>query len=46
MIASQLEKSWEAALERVRRCEQRVAAFDQEQDAAPAPNLDGLAEDL
>ncbi len=46
LIASQLEKSWEAALERVRRCEQRLAAFDQEQDAAPTPELRGLAEDL
>ncbi len=46
LIAAQLEKSWEAALERVRRCEQRLAAFDQERDAAPTPDLAGLAEDL
>lgn len=29
LIAAQLEKSWEAALQRVRRCEQRLEAFDQ-----------------
>ena len=46
LIAAQLEKSWEATLQRVRGCEQRLQAFDQQQSAAPAPDLSGLAEDL
>jgi len=46
LIAAQLEKSWEAALQRVRQCEQRLHAFDHAQSAAPPPDLAGLAEDL
>jgi excisionase family DNA binding protein len=46
LIAAQLEKNWEATLQRVRRCEERLAAFDQSQASIPAPNLDGLADDL
>jgi len=46
LIAAQLEKSWEATLQRVRGCEQRLQAFDQQQSAAPTPDLAGLAEDL
>lgn len=46
LIAAQLEKSWEAALQRVRRCERRLEGFDQRHSAATAPDLAGLAEDL
>lgn len=46
MIAAQLEKSWEATLQRVRRCEQHLEKFDQMHSAATAPDLAGLAEDL
>lgn len=46
LIAAQLEKSWEAALQRVRRCEQRLDTFDQAQASAPTPDLAGLADDL
>lgn len=46
LIAAQLEKSWEAALQRVRRCEERLDAFDQAQASAPPPDLAGLADDL
>lgn len=46
LIAAQLEKSWEAALQRVRRCEERLDAFDQAQARAPTPDLTGLADDL
>lgn len=46
LIAAQLEKSWEAALQRVRHCEQRLDAFDQTQASAPVPDLAGLADDL
>ncbi|MGH8864517.1 MAG: recombinase family protein [Burkholderiales bacterium] len=46
LIAAQLEKSWEAALRRVRTCEQRLDAIEQVQAAADRPDLAGLAEDL
>ena len=46
LIAAQLEKSWETALQRVRQCEQRLQAFDQVQTAVAAPDLVGLANDL
>ena len=46
LIAAQLEKSWETALQRVRQCEQRLQAFDQAQTAVAAPDLVGLANDL
>ncbi len=46
LIAAQLEKSWEAALQRVLACEQRLNAVEQAQSSAARPDLAGLAEDL
>ncbi len=46
LIAAQLEKSWEDALQRVRRCEQRLEEFDRVQAEMPTPDLTGLADDL
>jgi DNA invertase Pin-like site-specific DNA recombinase len=46
LIAAQLEKSWEAALQRVRLCEQRLDATERTLSAAPSPDLNGLAQDL
>jgi DNA invertase Pin-like site-specific DNA recombinase len=46
LIAAQLEKSWEAALQRVRSCEQRLDATERTLSAVAAPDLDGLAQDL
>jgi len=46
LIAAQLEKSWEDALQRVRRCEQRLEEFDRVQGEMPTPDLTGLADDL
>ncbi len=46
LIAAQLEKSWEGALQRVRHCEQRMDSFDRAQSVVPPPDLAGLAEDL
>jgi excisionase family DNA binding protein len=45
LIAAQLEKSWESALQRVVACEQRLDAVEQAQSSAK-PDLAGLAEDL
>ena len=45
LIAAQLEKSWEGALQRVLACEQRLNALEQAQ-SCERPNLTGLAEDL
>jgi DNA invertase Pin-like site-specific DNA recombinase len=46
LIAAQLEKAWEAALQRVEACRQRLDGM-REQDAATAyPDLAGLADDL
>ena len=45
LIAAQLEKSWESALQRVLACEQRLDAVDQAQSSS-RPDLAGLAEDL
>jgi excisionase family DNA binding protein len=45
LIAAQLEKSWEGALQRVLACEQRLNAVEQAQSSA-RPDLAGLAEDL
>jgi excisionase family DNA binding protein len=45
LIAAQLEKSWEGALQRVLACEQRLNAVAQAQSSA-RPDLAGLAEDL
>jgi hypothetical protein len=45
LIAAQLEKSWETALQHVLACEQRLNAVEQKQ-ATTKPDLSGLAEDL
>ena len=45
LIAAQLEKSWETALQRVLACEQRLNTVEQKQ-ASSKPDLSGLAEDL
>lgn len=45
LIAAQLEKSWETALQRVLACEQRLKTVEQKQ-ASSKPDLSGLAEDL
>jgi DNA invertase Pin-like site-specific DNA recombinase len=46
LIAAQLEKSWEATLQRVQDCEARLAAIVRQNVAAPTPDFMGLAEDL
>jgi hypothetical protein len=46
LIAAQLEKSWESALQRVRLCEQRLDATERSLSAEPSPDLEGLAQDL
>jgi DNA invertase Pin-like site-specific DNA recombinase len=46
LIAAQLEKSWEATLQRVQACEARVAAFDHARPSDLTPDFAGLAEDL
>ena len=45
LIAAQLEKSWEGALQRVLACEQHLNAIEQVR-ASTKPDLTGLAEDL
>ncbi|MDO9074166.1 MAG: recombinase family protein [Rubrivivax sp.] len=45
LIAAQLEKSWESALQRVLACEKRLNAVQQAQ-SSERPDLAGLAEDL
>jgi len=46
LIAAQLEKSWEAALNRVQTCEQQLANLQLSQSEAEQPDFRGLAEDL
>lgn len=46
LIAAQLEKSWEATLQRVADCEARLAALDNPDPAPPTPDFTGLAQDL
>lgn len=46
LIAAQLEKSWEAALQRLRLCEERLVELEHEQVSAKPPDFSGLAEDL
>ena len=46
LIAAQLEKSWEATLQRVQDCEARLATLDRPNPAPPIPDFTGLAEDL
>ena len=45
LIAAQLEKSWEGALQRVMACEQRLNSVEHAQSSS-RPDLAGLAEDL
>ena len=45
LIAAQLEKNWETALQRVAACEERLADAKATQ-AATVPDLTGLADDL
>lgn len=46
LIASQLEKAWEATLQRVEACRQRLDAMHAPQAGEQLPDLTGLAEDL
>ena len=46
LIAAQLEKSWEAALQRVEGCEARLAALQTPSSTTSIPNFVGLADDL
>lgn len=46
LIAAQLERSWESALQRVQSCQRRVDAVDQTLSAVAMPDLRGLAQDL
>src|SRR5437879_7480053 len=46
LIAAQLEKSWEATLQRVQACEARLDAVQRPNPAAAGPDFAGLAEDL
>jgi DNA invertase Pin-like site-specific DNA recombinase len=46
LIAAQLEKSWEATLQRVQDCEGRLVALERPIAAPPTPDFTGLAADL
>ena len=46
LIAAQLEKSWEAALQRVQSCEGQLASLQASQVHAASPDFSGLADDL
>jgi len=46
LIAAQLEKSWEAALRRVERCQARLEAVRTPEPAVVPPDFTGLADDL
>lgn len=46
LIAAQLEKSWEATLQRVQDCETRVAALERPGAAPPTPDFTEIAADL
>jgi DNA invertase Pin-like site-specific DNA recombinase len=46
LIAAQLEKSWEATLQRVQDCGARLAALQRPIPAAPTPDFTGLATDV
>jgi excisionase family DNA binding protein len=46
LIAAQLEKNWEASLQRVKLCEQRLVDTERQDQVQERPNFDGLAEDL
>jgi len=46
LIAAQLEKSWEATLQRVQGCEARLAGLEKPNPAPTMPDFTRLAEDL
>jgi len=46
LIAAQLEKAWETALQRVERCRQRLEGLRAPEIDVVGPNLTGLADDL
>ena len=46
LIAAQLEKSWEATLQRVQACEARLTDLDRSIPAAATPDFAELADDL
>ncbi|MFC7462380.1 recombinase family protein, partial [Hydrogenophaga defluvii] len=46
LIAAQLERSWESALQRVQASQRRVDAVEQTLSAMATPDLGGLAQDL
>jgi len=46
LIAAQLEKSWEAALQRVQACEARLNALQQPTPPIEVPDFVGIARDL
>jgi DNA invertase Pin-like site-specific DNA recombinase len=46
LIAAQLEKSWEAALQRVETCRQRLDGMQSLEAGQQIPDLTGLADDL
>ena len=46
LIAAELEKSWEAALQRVQACHARLEAMHSPAPQAVSPDLAGLADDL
>lgn len=46
LIAAQLEKSWEATLQRVQACEERLNVLEKPSAPATLPDFAGIAEDL
>jgi hypothetical protein len=46
LIAAQLEKAWEAALQRVEACRQRLDGLHEQDAGTACPDLAGLADDL
>jgi DNA invertase Pin-like site-specific DNA recombinase len=46
LIAAQLEKAWEAALQRVEACRQRLDGMREQDARTVCPDLAGLADDL
>ena len=46
LIAAQLEKAWEAALQRVESCRQRLDGMHAPELSTPQPDFTGLADDL
>jgi hypothetical protein len=46
LIAAQLEKSWEVALQRVKDFEARLAALERPNETSPMPDFTGIAADL